>query len=193
MDKRFSFRKLIRPPRLGNTRICISLLNAPRVFNRRCCRCSIVMTNRLPIRRVVQSVRSRCNSFEEPHVSTDCRNSSRSNARDAGCLTRSPDTDNGSHHNAARICNRGCRRLAWARSLVLTERSRFDAPSWRTSRSLRAISALKGEADTGAFLVCGQERPRHYGVEASVRACTADHFGDNRPWCETRRDFSTDR
>jgi hypothetical protein len=111
---------LIRPPRLGNPSVGIRVVNARRVFNLRCSRCSPVTTNRRPIRPVVQGARSRCNLFAEHHVSKHCRSSSRLNVQDVGCLTRRHPGDDSGHHNASRILDRRCGRLAWAWSLVLT-------------------------------------------------------------------------
>jgi len=100
-------------------------MNAPRAFFQFIVRfypCSTTLvTNRHQSRRVVQSARSRCDSFEEQRGSADCRSYLRLNVRHVRCLTPRYRGDDGGHHNAAGDGNRHRRRLAWARSLVLTK------------------------------------------------------------------------
>jgi hypothetical protein len=100
-------------------------MNAPRAFFQFIVRfdpCSTTLvTNRHQSRRVVQSARSRCDSFEEQRGSGDCRSYLRLNVRHVGCLTPRYRGDDGGRHNAAGDRDRHGRRLAWARSLVLTK------------------------------------------------------------------------
>jgi hypothetical protein len=82
---------------------------------------------------------------------------------------------------------------------------RFLHPRPRTSvpRKGDASSTQKIRGRTGAFLrlcennarfACGKrglERPNSSRPQSC--ACTTDHFGDDRPWCETHGDFTMDR